>query len=180
MSIVKSFVQSLRRFRKDDKGVAAIELAFILPVMVTFTFVSWELSSIYLVKKRADHSATVLADLTTQADNISTSAYNGYVEAVRAVMFPYGNHRLKLHLMGVSVDSRKRVRVAWQRTTGGGTGLSVNDLPSGLRVANSFYVMAETEVAYKPTFLTDITGTINIKDHAIMVPRLTTSVVNVR
>lgn len=180
MSIVKSFFQCLHRFRKDDKGVAAIELAFILPVMITFTFVSWELSNLYLVKKRTDHSATVLADLTTQANNISSSAYIGYVEAIKAVMFPYSDHRLKLHLMGVSVDSRKRVRVAWQHTTGGGTGLSANDLPSGLKIANSFYVMAETEVAYKPTFLTDMTGTINIKDHAIMVPRLTTSIVNVR
>ncbi|HAT86031.1 TadE/TadG family type IV pilus assembly protein [Cohaesibacter gelatinilyticus] len=176
MSIFSPILCCLRQFRKDDRGIAATELAVILPVMVAFIFTSWELSMVYLVKKRTDHAATVLADLTTQSDVISNATYNGYVEAVEAVMYPFNDQTLKLHLIGVSVDSRSRVRLAWQRTTGGGTGLGVNALPAGLRVPNSFYVISETEVAYKPSFLSGITGTIDLKDSAIMVPRLTTSV----
>lgn len=176
MSIFYSITRCLQNFRKDDKGIAAIELAFILPVMVAFIFTSWELSMVYLVKKRTDHAATVLADLATQTSTISTASYNGYVEAVKAVMYPFNEHTIKLHVVGVSVDKNKKLKLSWQRKTGGGTGLTVNDLPAGLRVPQSFYVISETEVAYKPSFLSGITGTIDLKDSAIMVPRLTTSV----
>ncbi len=176
MSIFTSFIRCLKHFRKDNDGIAAMEFAIILPVMVAFIFTSWELSTVYLVKKRTDHAATVLADLTTQSDTITNATYNGYVEAVEAIMYPFNDHTLKLHLMGVSVDANKKLKLAWQRTSGGGTGLGVNDLPAGLRIPNSFYVLSETEVAYKPTFLSEFTGTIDLKDNAIMVPRLTTSV----
>lgn len=176
MSIFTSINRCLKRFRKDNGGIAAMEFAIILPVMIAFIFTSWELSMVYLVKKRTDHAATILADLTTQSDTISSATYNGYVEAVEAVMYPFNNHALKLHLLAVSVDSKKKARVAWQRTSGGGTGLGVSDLPAGLQIPNSFYILSETEVAYKPTFLSEFTGTIDLKDSAIMVPRLTTSI----
>jgi Flp pilus assembly protein TadG len=178
MPIPSKLMSCFKRFKKDEQGVAAIEMAFILPLMVTFIFTSWELSNVYLVKKRTDHAATVLADLTTQSDTISTAAYNGYIEAVEAVMYPFNKHTLKVHVIGVSVDKNKKLKLAWQRTTGGGTGLTVNDLPAGLRLAESFYVISETEVAYKPGFLSEFTGTIDLKDSAIMVPRLTTSIVS--
>ncbi len=176
MSTLSIFIRCFKKFRKDEQGVAAIEMAIILPLMVTFIFTFWEMSAVYLVKKRADHAATVLADLTTQSDTISTAAYNGYIEAVEAVIYPFNKHTLKVHLIGVSVDKNKKLKLAWQRTTGGGTGLTVNDLPAGLRLAESFYVISETEIAYKPGYLSELTGTIGLKDKAIMVPRLTTSI----
>lgn len=176
MSIFSSITRRLHSFRKDEKGIAAIELAFVLPVMVTFIFASWELSMVYLVKKRTDHAATVLADLTTQTSTISSATYNGYVEAVEAVMYPFNEHTLKLHVIGVTVDKNKKLKLAWERKTGGGTGLNVNTLPAGLRLPDSFYVISETEVAYKPSFVSGMVGTIDLKDNAIMVPRLTTSI----
>lgn len=179
MSIFSSILRCFHQFRKDDRGIAATELAVILPVMVAFIFTSWELSTVYLVKKRTDHAATVLADLTTQSDTISNATFNGYVEAVEAVMYPFNDQNIKLHVVGISVDGNRIPTLSWQRTTGGGTGLSVNSLPDGLKVANSFYVISETEVAYQPTFLHELTGSIDLKDSAIMVPRLTTSIVSI-
>jgi Flp pilus assembly protein TadG len=176
MSILSRLTKNVSRFKRDQSGIAASEFAIILPTMIALCFGAWEISNAYLVKKRADHAAATMADLVTQADSISQQGFNGIMEAVDSIMYPYEDHTQNLHLIGVNVDNRGRATVAWQFTKNGGTGLSAASLPSGLVVPNSFYVIAATRIAYEPIFGAEVTGSINLEDQAIMVPRLTTSI----
>jgi Flp pilus assembly protein TadG len=178
MSRFSYLTDILSRFRKDQSGIVALEFVLILPVMILLLFTSWEVSTIYLVKKRTDHAATVLADLTTQSNAMTNAAFNGITEAIEAVMFPYEDRPMRLHVLAVEVDANRRVQLAWQRTTGGGAGLTVNDLPANLRLPNSFYIMTAARVIYRPSFATNLVNDITLQDQAIMVPRLTSSINN--
>jgi Flp pilus assembly protein TadG len=62
----------LKRFRRDVRGVAAIEFALILPVLVLLTLGCFEVPSYVLLWQRLERTASGISDLVAQADEPMT------------------------------------------------------------------------------------------------------------
>ena len=60
--------RSLARFRKDQSGVAALEIAFIMPFLLFLYFGLVDLTAMISLNRKVTYSASVVADLVTQND----------------------------------------------------------------------------------------------------------------
>lgn len=168
-----------KRFRRDTRGVAALEFALILPVMLAIYLGGVEVSSAVIVDQKVTHATSVLADLVTQADGgITNVEMSNILDAVTTVIAPYPTNEFSIVVSGVQVDGDGVASVAWSDARNA-TALAVDaavTLPAGLSQPNTFLVVAEVTYAFRAGVGAIIVGTIELSDRFYLRPRYDTEI----
>ncbi|AMN45100.1 TadE/TadG family type IV pilus assembly protein [Rhodoplanes sp. Z2-YC6860] len=179
---LQSFVDRLSRrvagLASNERGIAAVEFAMLLPLMLTLWLGTTEISTGIAANRKVTLTARTLADLTSQVTGLSTSDMTNSLNAAAAVISPYNAGNLKATVSSVSIDANNKATIAWSVTKNGtahAVGSSVT-LPSALLIANSCLIWSEVQYAYKPTIGYVVTGTLQLKDQIYMRPRLSNCV----
>lgn len=170
----------LARFRRDRRGVSAVEFAFIAPVMIGLYLGCVEISDGVAADRKVSLIVDALANLSAQVTTISTSDMTNILNASGSIISPYSASNMTATLSCLKIDANKNVTVAWSATLHGtarAVGSSVT-IPSALQVANSQLLFGEATYAYTPTVGYTITGTLTLSDHMYMAPRITAPAYN--
>src|SRR5207244_8507887 len=174
----------------DRSGLAAVEFAFVFPMMVVMYFGVVELSSAIAVDRKATQVARTLSDLTSQSVSVADADLINFGQAAKAIMTPYPPSPLIFSITEVYVDKTTAVaRVQWSKAltidTSGNVAIAataphnVGDvvvLPPGLVVAKAkgtYVIWSEVSYKYTPTigYVLAKTG-ITFRDAALTRPRL--------
>ena len=168
----------LRRFLREKRGVAAVEFAMLLPLMVTLYLGGVEVSSAIAVDRKVTLVARTLGDLVAQSTSLNATDMTNILNAATTVVQPYSDSLVKVTVSRVDVDAQGAAKVIWSKTKNG-TARAVNSavtLPAALNTANTSLIWAESKYAYTPTVGYVITGTITLTDQIYMRPRLSDTV----
>jgi Flp pilus assembly protein TadG len=154
-----------RGFRKDKSGLAAVEFAMILPLMITLFFGVVEISLALACRANVTNVAAVAADLVAQESVMTTSDVTNVFGAANAMLYPYDTSVAKITVSSIVYDtataSLTSGKVGWSCAKNA-TAKSVGDivtLPAGLMTANSSVIMAEIIYNYTSPTTKFITGT---------------------
>ncbi|HDL17096.1 MAG TPA: pilus assembly protein, partial [Rhizobiales bacterium] len=79
----------LRALAHDTGGVSAVEFALILPIMITMYIGAVEFSSALTVDRRVSSVASAAADLTAQAEEVTSNSLQDIFTAATSIMTPY-------------------------------------------------------------------------------------------
>ena len=148
-----------RNFRKDRRGVAAIEFALVVPLMLVMYLGTIEISAAVSVNRKVSRVAATVADLVTQQPEVAKSDLQGIMRIGEALLFPYETKKPVITITAIDVDSSypEGGKVAWARRYNAGTfdnaGISKNDdswVPTDLRIDGSFLVRVDTSLDYVP------------------------------
>lgn len=85
-SIFSSISSLTARLKKDEDGVAAIEFAFIAPVMLLIYFGMVEISLLVEVDRNVTQAASLVGDLTAQEEILTLDMMEDYINATIAVL----------------------------------------------------------------------------------------------
>ncbi|MCG8444706.1 MAG: pilus assembly protein [Hyphomicrobiales bacterium] len=135
----------LRRFRKDNRGISAVEFALILPIMVTLYLGVVEFSQVINADRRATSAASAAADLVAQISLMNDEEMRNVFDAASAIMAPYDPAPLALVVSSVRIDDDGNALVAWScghQTSARPEDSSVT-LPAALAVPGSNLIMSE-------------------------------------
>jgi Flp pilus assembly protein TadG len=172
-SIARPIVRFLANFRRDQRGLAAVEFAMLLPLMLTLYLGGVEVSQAISVDRKVSLTARAVADLVAQGTNINNSEMTNILNAAKAVAAPYPDSNLKVTVSSIKIDANKKATVEWSdafNATARAKNSTVT-VPDGLSIANTWIVWAEVSYAYTPTVGYVITGTMNLTDQIYMRPR---------
>lgn len=170
---------SIRGLIADSRGIAAIEFAMILPIMMVMFFGTLEFSSGVAVDRKVTLMARTLSDLTSQATSVADTDLTNFFAANLAIMTPYDPTPVKATITELYVDpSTLKARVQWSKGTfplGVGT---VVIIPTQLAVGGSYLIYSKVSYLYVPTvgYLMAKAG-INLTDVAYTRPRQSVCVV---
>ena len=150
----------LVRWRADTRGAAAVEFAFIVPIMALMFIGAVELSQAITVDRRVTQVASSTADLVARADKKISQAEIGDIMRVGSyILKPYSVNPLQIVLRNVS-SSPSNANIAKQSwsCTYNGTGQAQTcacsntdfTLPTGLVTTNDSVVVAEVTYGYVP------------------------------
>jgi Flp pilus assembly protein TadG len=146
-------LQRFRRFRRDRRGVGAVEFALIAPLLLSLYITSFELTIGLSMSKRVTRTASTIADLVTQQSSVKPAYLTTMVDVAESIFTPYAPENLKVNITGISVDGSGNPKVAWSWSENGGkpygTGTVVNAVPDDMRTANTFLVRAEVSVTHQ-------------------------------
>jgi len=173
-----SILGRIRRIARDQRGVSAVEFALLAPVMVGLYLGCVEISEGVGADRKVSLTAAALANLTSQAQTLSTTDMTNILDASGAIIVPYSASLLKMTVTCLKIDANKNVTVKWSVTRNGTADSGSMTIPSALAVANSWLVLAKTSYAYTPVVGYTITGTITLSDQMYMSPRISAPTYN--
>ncbi len=169
----------MRRLLADARGLAAVEFALILPVMITVYFGTIETTDALTASRRVTNVAQTAADLVAQATSVSASDVDDIFAASTAILTPFDTTAAQITISSVVANASNVTKVAWSKAYGGATPRATNStiaLPAGLTIPGTSVVMAEVTYAYTSPVGTLLTGPITMTEVAYLRPRRTVSV----
>jgi Flp pilus assembly protein TadG len=168
----------LGRYGADRRGIAAVEFAMLLPMMLTLYLGSVEVSTGVAVNRKVTLTTRALADLTSQYTDVTNADMSNILNASSDIIAPYPVSGLSAVVSELSIDANGNTTVVWSDTLNG-TARSVGEavtIPASLVVPNTYLVLAEVSYSYNPSFGYVLTHTMTLNDHIYMRPRQSTSI----
>jgi Flp pilus assembly protein TadG len=177
----------LGRFRRNERGLAALEFALILPVLITMLFGMGELSLAVGARSGISQVASTVGDLVAQSSAPSPTDLSNVYYAANTILYPYypqisaskPSIRITSVIFDTATNSTTVGRVAWTCSQAGSGSFAVAS-----RAVNSTVTFTQpllssggsvlmTEVAYSYASPTTqiVTGAINMRDSFHTKPR---------
>jgi Flp pilus assembly protein TadG len=168
----------LAGFAGNCRGVSVVEFALLLPILMTLYLGCVEAAQGIATRRKVTLTARALADLSSQYTDITNPEMSNILAAGSAIIAPYAVSNLQEVVSEISVDSQGNASVVWSDTLNG-TALTAGQtvsIPASLAVPNSYYLLAQVQYSYNPTYAYVMTGTLNLQEQFYMRPRQSTSV----
>ena len=168
----------IRQFGQDVRGVAAIEMAIIFPVMIILYIGLVDVTNLLMVNRRVTLTTSTLADLVTQADSsITTADIDGVFESARAIFEPMAVDGISLNLWAFRMEDGSPT-LQWTYTNGvtcGEPPAGGDDMESLMEDGNDIVVgrvCYNQEAILGSLFSVD---TIELEDELMLRPRQSTT-----
>lgn len=170
----------LRALRSDRGGVALIEFAFVLPILLVLYLGGFQLFDAIACYRKVTISTRSIADLVSQNTTGETSANEVDIDLAAAglVMLPYSSSNAVLGVTEFTTDSNGISKVVWSRAENGealtpGTVLTV---PPEMKIAGTYFLYAEVTYDYQPPAGFGFIKPIKFSDDIYMLPRNTNKI----
>ncbi len=146
---------TLAAFWRARAGVAAVEFALILPMMILLLFGSVEIINLVQANRRVANVGVSLADVISRDTEITNAEMTGIWSAVEPLMFPDDVDGLSVRVTSISIQSSSTARVVWSDRIGTvystlAPNSSVSGMPSGMMAAGTSVIRVETTYDYRP------------------------------
>jgi Flp pilus assembly protein TadG len=168
----------LRRLTGDTRGVAALEFALVVPVVIVVYLVGFEVAEAATVYRKLSDTTVQLANVSAQYTSMNTSDTSTILAASSQIMAPYPTTKLTIILSEVTTNSSGAGSVTWSQAYQGtkltaGTAVT---MPSGFQTPSTSYVLVQTTYTYQPTIGAAFVGDIAMSDKIFMLPRSSASI----
>lgn len=142
----------VRGLGRNRRGVAALEFAMIMPVMLAIYFGIVETGQAVMINRKVTQLTRSLVDLSSQVATIPTAEVSNIFDAAQTVMMPFTGVAPKMSIHNIVIDSAGVAKVCWseeRNSTKLARGTTIN-LPADLRLPNTSVVMAQASYDFTP------------------------------
>ena len=181
-----SLKRGLVAFRRDRRGVSAVEFALISPILILMYLGLAELSQGMTAQRRVSHAASAVGDLVAQSDTLTNADMTDVFSATTTILSPYPTTTLKLRVTSITGDSSGVPKVDWSSVPTGQTGLTgyatgaTVTLPTGLiTAAGENVIMSEATYTYNALVKYVIKNGLNFNEKFYLRPRRVAKVTRV-
>ena len=115
---------SLPRFFRDRRGVAAVEFAFVAPVLILIYMGLAEVTMALMAERRAGHATAAIADLIAQDTLTSKTEIDDIFAIGDKIVAPFASEGLTLRVTAIQADNNGTPKVVWSRGKGALGGLA--------------------------------------------------------
>jgi Flp pilus assembly protein TadG len=181
-------VPSLRRLAlrlgRDNRGMAAVEFAMIVPIMFFLLVGAVEFSQALTVDRRVTQAASATADLIARAPSqgLTATQVDNELKIIEQLIEPYELSQLTVRIVSVKATAMAgnpaavSYSVDWSRDNRGGTPYTrdapYNGIPAGLLVAGESVIVAEARYNYTPLiFSVFIQSAFDLEEKFYLKPR---------
>jgi len=177
-------VRWMKQFARAQHGMAVVEFALVLPMLMTMFYGCIEITRYILVVQKVEKLAHTVADVTAQSRVVTTASLNQLLDATSDIMNPFGtgaNSRVIITSLYRPPGATSTASVNW-RHFGGGTLTATSQLgavgatptmPGGFTFNERENVIAaEVYFQFSPLVSNRFFGTTTVYRSAFYKPRL--------
>ncbi len=177
-----------RRFVASTRGVAAIEFAVIMPVlllMLLATFDAGQAITLYMKVRAATYTLAAITNQYSKSAPIQSTDMTAITGATAAVLSPFPSAPAAVTITQVKQTSSTQAVVSWSYSVNGSAyaaGTTWTRIPTGLTTNNAcnsypcYLIFAEVNYTFTPSFGYFIVGTLNFSDNLYATPRSSTCI----
>lgn len=169
---------------RDLSGVAAVEFALIVPIMLIIFFGSYETANLVLAYMKVEDAAETAADLVAQTrvnTVLQSTDFTNFTNAVEQVLSPLPTSGTQLEIAYASVTySTGNPVIDWHLEVNGATALTVANISSSQNLANlgsetngstDSVIIAQLTYAYSSAFSHVLQSSYTLSELAFNRPR---------
>jgi len=156
-----------RRFLRDKRAVAGIEFALIAPILVLLYLGMVEITTGIDVNKNLGRATSMVADLVTQQQTVTTTDLGNIMRIAQATILPYRRDLPQITITSINISAAGNATVLWSRRLVNGVASrpfnpgSAVTLDANLRIPSTTVIQVQTNLAYVPLIPWTITGRTN-------------------
>jgi Flp pilus assembly protein TadG len=162
-----------RYFLAATEGIAAVEFALLLPLLLLILFGTIEVGTAIVIKSKLRTAASTVAEIANQYTAIQNSDMTAILSAAAAIITPYAISNTSVVISEITINGQGDATVAWSDSLNGTarvTGSSIA-VPSGIAIANTVLLLGEARYLYTPGFGYAMTGSMTMNENLYAVPR---------
>lgn len=174
-------LQRIRGFSRDTRGVAAVEFALILPLLLLLYIGSVEATLLYTTDRGVATIASTVADLVARSKTtVKGSDLEDYFLAATNVLKPGATEDLTQVVSLISIDDEGAATVVWSDASPEGEAREAGDefpldadseISQMAQNASGFLVVGEATYPYVPMTGLGIPTTVNLRHVEYFLPR---------
>ncbi len=162
----------IRYFPRDRRGSAAVEFAFIVPIVLALYFGMVEATQALLANRRAGAVTTAVGDLVTQQAQVTTGEVDGIFNASTAIMKPFSIDGLAIRVTSIAINASGAPASQWTQTNGKPIPVTdVSTVAASMRTPNTAVLRAETVYTYSTPFQRMLPGVFTFRHQMDLAPR---------
>ncbi|ODT67259.1 MAG: hypothetical protein ABS75_24155 [Pelagibacterium sp. SCN 63-23] len=179
---LRHLLGSIKRFARAQRGVAVVEFALVVPIMLVVYVGSFEASTLISVDRKVQSVAGAIGDLVARADKtMTTTQMQDYFRAASGIMTPYSSDPVLQVVTAISVNNSGEATVVWSRQYNNGTYSATTPhvtgsafpLPAEMIAISKgqMVIAAEASYAYTPLYGIVFNQPINLYRSSFYMPR---------
>jgi len=143
MHAIRKFIcAQTQRFAHARDGLAALEFALVLPMMLMLLLTSVELINALQTRTRVENTAASLSDVISRDTEITDDEMDGLWSAIAPLMFPTNAEGVALRVTSISIEDDGDGTAIWSeqctvQSTGACGGGGFPDIADGSSIAAS-------------------------------------------
>jgi hypothetical protein len=150
---------SAAALRRDSRGLAAIEFAMIVPLMLVMLLGTVDVSTGVAIDRKVTLVARTLSDLTSQSKVVGDTDITNFLAASYGIMWPYPSAPVQATISELYIDpDTSEARVQWSRGAAPRDPGTPVDIPSGLigkdsskkTLPGQYLIFSEVSYLYQP------------------------------
>lgn len=179
--LLRQWSRLAARFARNRSGVAAVEFAFVMPILVVLYFGTVEAAALYTVDSRVSTIAGTMGDLVARVDgSISDATLTDDFQASTNIIAPYSTTGLQQVVSLLKVATDGTVKVCWSKPYGDGAKardakspypLPATDQTNQMARKYGYLVVSETAYPYLPLYGMVIQNTVHLAHTEYFLPR---------
>jgi Flp pilus assembly protein TadG len=169
-----------RRFIASTRGLAAIEFAMVLPVLVVLFLASVDAGRAIAIYMKVRAATYALDAITNQYTTIQSIDMQSILGATSVILAPYSSSPVVVTISQIAISSKGAATVSWSATLNGTAltrGNSVSGVPSGFATASSYIIYGQVSYTYTPLFGYFSSSPIKLSDSLYVTPRSSNCIV---
>ncbi|NGO52031.1 TadE/TadG family type IV pilus assembly protein [Allomesorhizobium camelthorni] len=144
------------RLIPDRRGVAAVEFALIVPLLLSMYFVTMEVGQGIEANRKVSRIGSMVADLITQQPEITPAELAAILKIGESILQPYNRSAPKIVVTAIDITTGSEVKVAWSGKLEGGvyskdaTAGTLTTVPATLKIPGTFLIRVDSYLNYEP------------------------------
>ena len=157
----------LDRFVFNDSGVAAVEAAFLFPLLILVLCGAYDTGRALLVNQKLITAAQTVADLLAREDEVTDNELEEAVAAGRLSLMPYPIASYGVDVAGIEfVGPSAAPAVDWRDTINAEPNDDILETANGLGLQNEGVLAVTVTYTHTPFFSNVFTGDIEMQEVA--------------
>ena len=168
----------INRFAASTRGVAAVEFAIVLPVLLAMWLGMEQFSEYMTADAKTLMAAQSVSDLTAQVGSWQTGQFADIVQAAPQILSPLPTSKTyTVDVVGVAYDDQNKPTLTggWRCVSAGGPAADAAvplNLANGLGVKGQIIIMVNVKYAFQPKVTAGALGARTLSERAFARPRL--------
>ncbi|MEM7650972.1 MAG: TadE/TadG family type IV pilus assembly protein [Pseudomonadota bacterium] len=142
----------LKRWFKSEDGLAAVEAAFVFPILLTLLLGTFDLGNGILANQKAIRASQVTADLIARSSTVDDFMIDDAIEAGELAFQPLPSDTFGVDIVSISFDDDANPNIEWRETRNMSALGDVLTRVASLAEPNDGVLVVAIEYEFEPAF----------------------------
>ncbi len=161
--LFKMIKTAFKKWFRDNKAVAAIEMGMLLPLMLTILMGMFDTGYAVLTSQKVVNASQTVGDLIGRHDVINDALLDEYIKAGELVLQPNDPASYGIDIVGIQFDGDPdSPEEIWRETRNMSPNINIVQGAMGLGEDGEGVIAITVKYTYEPFFTSDFMGTFDI------------------